>query len=144
MKPNKEDLKSTLNTFLGYQLRRASNAMLSDLSPELAKIELTVTQAVVLLLIDYSGGITQSEIVDILSIKRANMAPLIGILESKGLLIRIPRDGRSQGLVLTAEGKTTAMRALKKINAHEKKFTAKLSSSLVNDMHEALPRFWEE
>ncbi len=89
----------------GYALRRAANAMMTDLSRRLDTVDLRITEASVLLLIDDRDDATASEIGRILDIQRANMVPLLNRLVEAGLVERRPIDGKSQALLLTALGK---------------------------------------
>jgi DNA-binding MarR family transcriptional regulator len=100
-----------LDTHLGYQLRRASNALMSGLSRKLAAVEVTPAEASVLIVISANGGITQSELGRQLGIKRANMVPLTSALELRGLVARSPAEGRSVDLKTTSKGRTTAAAA---------------------------------
>jgi DNA-binding MarR family transcriptional regulator len=88
----------------GYALRRAANAMMGELSRRLDAIDLRITEASVLLLIDTREDATASEIGRILDIQRANMVPLLGRLIEAGLVERRPIDGKSQAVLLTPLG----------------------------------------
>ncbi len=89
----------------GFALRRAANVMMADLAPRLARIELRISDATVLQLIGDRTDITSSEIGKLLEIQRANMVPLLGRLESAGLISRQPIDRKSQAIVLTELGR---------------------------------------
>jgi DNA-binding MarR family transcriptional regulator len=91
---------------MGYHLRRAANAMLADLGQRIEPLGLTLTEMSVLQLVAANPQIRQSEIGQVLAIKRANMAPLIAALEARGWIHREAIDGRSQGLRLTPSGET--------------------------------------
>ena len=103
----------------GYALRRASAAMLADLGGRLAPLELRPTEASILFLIACNPDITQSDIGRTLDIQRANMTPLAARLEERGLINRVPVDGRSQGLVLTAAGEALVAKLRLVIEQHE-------------------------
>ena len=127
---------------LGFQLRRASNTMIADLSKRLAPLDLTVTKGSVLLLIDRNPGITQIQTARVLAVKRANMAPLIGALEKVGMVSKTRVDGRSHGLQLTEFGQQVAGKVKALVEAHEKKFGNRLSPQLLAGLLEELPTFW--
>lgn len=93
-----------LDLLLGYQLRRASQTMMADLEERLTSVGLRITEASVLLVIETNPDITQSEIGRVLSIQRANMAPLTTQLERSGLIQRTTSSGRAQALRLTKAG----------------------------------------
>lgn len=111
-----------LEDLLGYQLRRASQAMLEDLVAALNDLDLRPTSASVLLLVGANPDITQSRIGQILAIERANMVPMTAKLTRHGLLTRSRTDGRSHGLHLTDAGKRVAVKIRKRIADHESKF----------------------
>jgi len=89
----------------GYSLRRASITVMADLMQRLAKHEMRLVDATVLLLIGDNPKVTASAVGRALDIQRANMVPLLKRLEDAGLVERAPIDGKSQGLTLTAAGK---------------------------------------
>ena len=97
-------LSNPLEGLVGYHQRRAANAMLVDLARRIEPLGLTLTEMSVVQLIAANPGIRQSEIGKALAIKRANMAPIIAALESRGHVSRVALDGRSQGLNLTDSG----------------------------------------
>lgn len=115
------DFTNPLESLHGYQLRRASNAIMADLARGLEPLGLRPTEASILLLIDANPGITQSEIGRLLGIKRANMVPLSAALERRGLIRREQMDGRSHGLLTTAEGAATCDAARRIIEDHEQR-----------------------
>ena len=93
-----------LESLLGYQIRRASAAILADLAQSLAGLDLKITEASVMILIEERPDATQSDLGRMLGIQRANMAPLAATLTERGLIERTRADGRSQGLRLTDRG----------------------------------------
>lgn len=88
----------------GYVLRRASTAMMGQLHARLAPFDLRAAEASLVLLIGERAPLTQSEAGRIMGIKRANMAPMTARLEARGLIARLPVNGRAQGLALTDAG----------------------------------------
>ncbi len=99
-----------LESHVGYQLRRASAAILTRLAASLAGLRLTITEASVLVLVDEHPDITQSALGRALGIHRANMAPLASILTERGWIERSRTEGRSQGLKTTRAGHELAAR----------------------------------
>ena len=95
-----------LSSLPGYTLRRAANAMMDELGSRLSGIDLRVSDASVLLLVDARQDMTSSEIGKMLDIQRANMVPLLARLEAAGLITRQPIDRKSQAILLTARGLT--------------------------------------
>lgn len=133
-----------LDGLLGYQLRRASGAMLADLAHVLDGPGLTPTEASVLLLIAHNPGITQSEIGRILAIQRANMAPIAAMLTENGLLSRTQADGRSQGLELREAGRALAERVWEGIETHEAGFLPDMTAAERRGLVDLLRRVWNK
>ena len=95
-----------LLSLTGYVLRRASLASQAKLGQRLAPLELRPYEATLLLLVEASPGVTQSEAGRLLDIQRANMVPVVARLAARGLIQRKPVDGRSQGLWVTRSGQS--------------------------------------
>lgn len=95
----------------GYALRRAANAMMGELARRLAAIDLRISEASILLLLDDRTDVTASEIGRTLDIQRANMVPLLNRLEGAGLIERRPLDGKSQAVLLTEAGQARRLDA---------------------------------
>ncbi|ACA17865.1 transcriptional regulator, MarR family [Methylobacterium sp. 4-46] len=137
-------LHSPLNDLLGYQLRRASNALMAELGQDLGRLGLTPTEASVLVLVAANPGVTQTEIGSELSIKRANMAPITARLDALGLVLRQPVDGRAQGLFVTQAGAARADEVRNAMTAHDRKIMALLPKDLRDGLRASLPVFWRQ
>lgn len=131
-----------LETHLGYQLRRASSALLSRLASSLAGLKLKITEASVLVLIDEHAGITQSALGRALGIHRANMAPLTASLIQRALIERTDAAGRSQGLKTTRRGRELAARVRECMERQEATVLPELSSDQRLDLIDLLQRIW--
>ncbi len=105
----------------GYALRRAADAMMGELARRFATASLRVSDASVLLVIDGRDDLTSSDIGRILDIQRANMVPVLGRLESAGLIERVAVDRRSSAVVLTRKGKErlTKVKAITRAFEHD-------------------------
>ena len=103
-----------LRSLPGYLLRRAANAMMMELSSRLATIDVRVSDASVIMLIEARTDLTSSDIGKVLDIQRANMVPLLNRLENAGLVERRPINRKSQAIVLTASGQVR-LSAIKEI-----------------------------
>ena len=119
-------LTNSLDTRLGYQLRRASALMMADLARELAALDLRPAEVTALLMVEENPGCSQSEVGQALGIKRANMVPIISRLMDRDLLARDRVDGRSHALRLTPTGADAARDARARIDGHEARFLALL------------------
>lgn len=89
----------------GYALRRAANAMMAELSSLLEAVDLRISEASILLLIDGREDMTSSAIGSVLDIRSANMVPLLNRLSGAGLIDKVPLDGKSMAIVLSAKGR---------------------------------------
>lgn len=108
----------------GYALRRAANAMMSELSTRLWDIDLRISDASVLLILSGTETMTSSDIGRMLDIQRANMVPLLNRLEGAGLIERQPLDRKSSAIVLSNAGRNK----LKLVS----KVTAQFEDDLLN------------
>lgn len=120
------NLENPFGRHLGYLLRRASNAIISELAQRLDAVGLKVSEASILLLIECNPQITQSDLCRMLGIKRANMVPLTAGLETRKLVTREPVDGRSQGLALTSEGLKVCVQAREVMEEQERLIVERL------------------
>ena len=134
---------SFLEKQLGYQLRRASSAMIADLTDSLAELDLTVAGMSVLMCIGNDVDRTQSDIGRSLNIQRANMAPLAGALAAQGLIARVAKDGRSHALVLTPAGKAALAEARQRVVRHEARFLPQLGAAERRQLIELLAAIWK-
>lgn len=126
----------------GYALRRAANAMMTDLARRLAEIDLRIAEASVLLLVDDRQDATASEIGRTLDIQRANMVPLLGRLEEAGLIERKPIDGKSQAVLLTAMGKNRRAEADAITSTFEDELLARIAPEHRDHLVPALGALW--
>jgi DNA-binding MarR family transcriptional regulator len=88
--PLKSPVSDPLASMLGFQLRRASVAVMNALADELAPLELNPGEASLLLLIGANSGVTQSDIGRTLRAQPANLVPLINKLTVMGIVERVP------------------------------------------------------
>ena len=135
-------LRNPLDGLIGYQLRRASASQMGSLGGKLAAIGLTPTEASLLLLIDANPGVTQSELGRVLGIQRANMAPLVALLDRKGLVGRQRVDGRSHGLAVTPSGGALGARAMEVMQRHDARMLCRLAPRRRAALTGAIARLW--
>jgi DNA-binding MarR family transcriptional regulator len=112
-------MNDPLKDLPGYALRRVSADFMARLAARLAKLDLRPTEATVLLVIGSNPGVIQSEIGRLLGIASANMAPLMGRLAERELIVREALDGRSHGLTLSETGRRIAQKARSIVDALE-------------------------
>jgi len=135
-------MMKTLANIPGYSLRRAANAMTAELAQRLAKHDMRMVDATVLLLIGDHPGATSSWIGRTLDIQRANMAPLLKRLEDAGLLDRAPIDGKSQGLTLTEAGRKRLAAVRATLLAFEDDLLARIPKEHREHLLPALDALW--
>ncbi|WJS98652.1 MarR family winged helix-turn-helix transcriptional regulator [Novosphingobium humi] len=127
----------------GYVLRRASSAALAGLNRRLSALSLRHVDASLLMLLNGQPGITQSEAGRVLDIQRANMVPIVGRLEARGLIDRQRVDGRSQGLYLSAEGEALHTQVMGVIDAYEQTLMEGVPAPLRKQAMAVLHAFWQ-
>lgn len=124
----KGTLVDPLTNALGYQLRRASVLIMSDLHTRLESLKLTITMASTLMVISENTGAKLIEIGQCLEVKRANITPIINDLEKRELLERIIA-GRSHALTLTQKGIAIVSEIRQAITASEQHYFGHLDDS---------------
>jgi DNA-binding MarR family transcriptional regulator len=113
---------------VGYMIRRAQLAIFDDFIRSLASVDLRPSQFSALLVIERNPGLKQTQVSEVLGIKRTNFVALVDELERRGLAMRrpVPNDRRSYALELTEAGKT-CLRTARALQAkHERKIAARL------------------
>jgi DNA-binding MarR family transcriptional regulator len=131
-----------LRQYPGYALRRASSMFMASLASKFSDLDLRISEATVLLVIQANPGIKQSTIGQILDIARANIAPLVGRLDTRGLIDRKPVDGRSHGLKLTPEGQKLADTVMAIVEKHERVLLERIPEDLRAPFMQALTHLW--
>jgi DNA-binding MarR family transcriptional regulator len=137
-------MTDALSHLPGYALRRAANAMMSELAARLAASGLRISEASVLMLLEDRDDATSSEIGRILDIQRANMAPLLSRLETSGWIERIPVDRKSSAIVLTAAGKSKMAEAKRVTAEFESDLMARVPARHREHLVPALNALWSE
>ena len=117
-----------LDTIVGYQLRRVSNAMMSDSAASMAPVGLRPVLFAMLCVIRSAPGIIQIALGSQLGIQRANLVPLVNELTARALIERrpAPNDRRALALFLTAHGESLLAEAEKLVFRHEERMLAGL------------------
>ena len=133
-------MRDPLPSLPGNALRRAANATAADLSARLAPLGLRQSEVSTLILIGENPGVTASALGRALDIQRANMDPLLKRLE--GLVARVPLDGKSFGLDLTAEGRARLAEGRKVIEAFEAELLARVPPEHRAHLLPALEALW--
>ena len=97
---------SFLDGLLGYNARRAALAVIEVFLERMAPYKLRPVDFSVLSLVVHNPGITSAQLCAALGILPPNVVSLVGALEKRELISRLPhpRDGRAYGLHPTAAG----------------------------------------
>ena len=136
-------MHDSLASLPGYALRRAANAMMGELSARLGTIDLRISDASVLMLIDGASDMTSSDIGRLLDIQRANMVPLLNRLEGAGLIERKPLDRKSLAVVLTDTGRKTLAKVRKITVQFENDLLARVPDKHRDHLVPALNALWQ-
>lgn len=115
-----------LPDLLGYRLRLAQQAVFRDFASSVA--ELSPGRVGILLLLEANPGVTQGRLAQAVSLDRSTMVGVVDMLESRGLIERRRgADRRTNGLWLTAQGRSVVARLKRRIQAHERRVAARLT-----------------
>lgn len=121
---------------VGFNLRRAHNAVSQAFQAAMARFDITPGQFGVLYLILQNTGLSQSELGNALGIDRSTMVAVIDRLEKRGLVVRAPSpsDRRSYALRLSDSGEALVNDMLPCVQQHD----ATLASGLTEDEQRTL------
>ncbi len=113
---------------IGYRLRRAQLSVFQQFLAVFEEFKLRPAEYSVLVLIEDNPGRKQTEIAEVLGIKRANFVTLVHGLEERGLVERIPsvNDKRANALHLSKEGRSFLRAAQARHAALEDEMIARL------------------
>lgn len=103
----------SLRGFVGYNLKRAYNAVQADVSRTLVAFDLRIGTFSVLSVISDTPGLRQSDVAAILSVERSNLVLIVDELERRKLIARQqdPADRRAYVLSATDSGQELYRRA---------------------------------
>jgi len=134
--PGPASVNSVLNSFVGYNLRRAAAKQRERFRNIFEPYDIRPVQLSALMLLLESMPMSQSDLGRALDIKRANVVTLLHQLENRGLVVRKPARGdrRAHMLYLTETGTELA----KKLVALHDKLEQDLARSLGPSQLEAL------
>ncbi len=111
----------TLQSFLGYHLKRGFNVVQGDLTKTLKPFELRMLTYTALTLIVDNPGLSQSQLADAMDIERPNLVVIVDELEQRELITRdrVPTDRRAYALRSTLKGQHLFKRAVAAVTLHE-------------------------
>jgi DNA-binding MarR family transcriptional regulator len=133
---------ATLREFSGYAMKRAFNAIQTDVNAVLAPFDLRMVTFSALVVIVDNPGLRQSQLADLLSIERPNLVVILDELERRELISRgrAADDRRAYALQVTLAGRRLHDKALAAVRAHEARMTAGLSEAERADLVRMLRR----
>lgn len=116
------------SSIVGYRLRRAQLSVFQRFLTVFESLALRPVEYTVLVLIADNPGRKQTEIAEVLGVKRANFVPLVHGLEQRGLVERVPSDfdKRANALHLTQEGEAFLAHARQVHEDMEQELVARL------------------
>ena len=117
---------------------------MADLGERLSDLGLRTTEASILVTLSASSGITQSEIGRRLGIQRANMAPLIAGLVSRGLIVHGKTVLRTRPLTLSPAGQRLTRDALAQMDQHEEEFFGAMPAPAKDQLLTLLRGLWRD
>lgn len=120
---------------IGYRLRRAQLSIFQHFLAVFEALQLRPAEYSVLVLIADNPGRKQTEIAEVLGIKRANFVTLVHGLEERGLVDRVPsaEDKRANALHLTRDGEAFLANARAVHEAMEAELVARLGGAAERD-----------
>lgn len=139
--PSEDALETGATTgIIGYRLRRAQLNVFQKFLTVFDELKLRPAEYSVLVLIADNPGRKQTEIAEVLGIKRANFVTLVHGLEERGLVERVPSaaDKRANALHLTREGQAFLAHARSVHAAMEDELVVRLGGAQARDRFLAL------
>ena len=130
----------TLNSRLGYVLRRAQVAVFQDFQSVFTAAQIRPAQYATLTIIECNPGLSQSEAATAVGIKKTNFVGMLDQLEKRGLVRRaaIVGDRRTYALHLTDAG-IQFMRMLHALTAeHEQRIMDQVGAETYAQLFEGL------
>jgi DNA-binding MarR family transcriptional regulator len=120
--------RGVLSQLIGYRLRVAQQAVFQDFAQSVG--ELSPGRAGMLLLIEANPGVPQGRLAEAVKLDRSTMVGVVDSLEERKLIERRRGvDRRTNGLWLTRSGRVLAARLRRRIERHEARVAAHLSSA---------------
>lgn len=132
----------TLRGFVGYDLKRAFNAIQADVNATLAPFGLRMLTFSSLVVIRDTPGLKQTQLAEILMIERPNLVLILDELERAELVTRTRArdDRRAHELTVTLKGRRLCDRAVTAVAAHDARMTEGLRDADRRALHDALRR----
>lgn len=131
-----------LRQFIGYNMKRVYMLIQDDLAEHLEPLGLRTATLSALAVIAGSHGISQTQLSEVLNIKRSGVVVLIDELESAGVVERAPVEGdrRAYSLRLTSVGRSLWEKAQDTVLRHEQALFERLGPDDLTALRDILER----
>ena len=136
----------TLQRFIGYRIRRASNVMQGELPVALKPFGLRMITFTALVLIVDNPGLSQSRLAAAMDVERPNLVVIIDELENRDLINRdrVPTDRRAYALTPTLAGRRLCEKAVAAVEANETRILKDFDPELLAMAGEVMTRILNE
>lgn len=120
----------TLRGLVGYNMKRAFNAIQADLNAVLEPFGLRIVTFSALVVITDNPGLSQSQLAEILAVERPNLVLIIDDLDRAKFITRTRAAGdrRAYELRATLAGRRLCEKARQAVAAHDARMTGGLTS----------------
>jgi len=131
-----------LRQFVGYRVKRANLLIQDDMAKTLEPFGLRTGTFSALAVVISSPGISQSDLSDVLNIKRSGVVVVVDELERAEVLKRKPVKGdrRTNALTVTAAGRRLWDKVEKAVQDHEAALFSGLDPEEIATLHDLLAR----
>lgn len=131
-----------LRQFVGYRMKRAFLLIQDDMAETLEPFGLRTGTFSALAVVIESPDISQSDLSDVLNIKRSGVVVVVDELERAGVLKRKPVKGdrRTNALTVTAAGRRLWNKVEKEVQNHEAALFSDLSTDEIAQLRNLLGR----
>ena len=133
-------MDSALRRFTGYNLQRASSAVMGGVNRVLKPFGLRRASFSVLSVVVETPGLRQADVSEVLAIERPNLVQIIDELEHTGWISRRRAEGdrRAYELYPTDEGQAHFEAARRALAAFDRRLTAALDDAAIRALIEGL------
>ncbi|XDA99111.1 MarR family winged helix-turn-helix transcriptional regulator [Sulfitobacter sp. LCG007] len=133
---------AALRQFTGYAMKRACLMVQDAVADALAPLGLRIGTFSALGVVAGSPGISQSQLSDVLRIRRSGIVVVVDELQGAGLLERcpVPGDRRTYALTVTPEGEGRWREAEAAVRAREADILGRLAEDEIATLQDLLAR----
>jgi DNA-binding MarR family transcriptional regulator len=131
-----------LRRFIGYNMKRAYMQVQEDVAETLAPFGLRIGTFSALAVVIESPGISQTQLSQVLNIKRSGVVVVVDELEGAGVLerARVEGDRRAYSLRVTPDGERLWRKAERAVRQHERALFSGLGEDGARVLNDLLAR----